>query len=75
MSVFSKYDFEKIAKERLFKGQTVALQKDTPYGNIVITKTEEQLNFFENGVFLFSNENLVQKEEDVHYAMLQHNVP
>jgi spermidine synthase len=70
-----KYDFEQIAKERLFKGQKVVVQKDTPYGNIVVTNTEEQLNYFENGVFLFSSENLVQKEEDVHYAMLQHKSP
>ena len=29
------------------------------------------MNYFENGVVLFSDGNVVQREEDVHYALLQ----
>lgn len=65
------YDIEKVARQALFPGQELILTEETPYGNLTITKTQNQLNFYENGVLLFSTDNDVQREEDVHYAMLQ----
>jgi len=61
----------KIAKNKLFTGQKVLLSRETAYGNLTITRTEGQLNFFENGVLLYSTGNIEQREEDVHYAMFQ----
>jgi len=69
------YDLEKFTKEKQFEGQELIFYKDTPYGNLVVTKSGEQLNFFDNSKLLFSTENYVDNEEAVHYAMLQHKAP
>ena len=69
------YDLEKYTKERQFKDQQLVYYKDTPYGNLVVTRSGEQLNFFENSMLLFSTENVTDNEEAVHYGMLQHNHP
>ena len=69
------YDLEKYTKERQFKNQELVYYKDTPYGNLVVTKTSKQLNFFDNSVLLFSTENTPDNEESVHYGMLQHKKP
>lgn len=64
-------DINKVAKSTLFEDQVILGTEETPFGNLVVTKTESQLNFFSNGVLLFSTEDVVVKEEDVHYTMLQ----
>lgn len=58
-----------------YPGQEIIKQEETPYGNIIVTKTGEQYNFYENGVILFNTKDVIAKEEDVHYAMIQHNNP
>ena len=68
-------DLEKITKEKQFKGQDLVFYKDTPYGNLVVTRNENQFNFFDNSKFLFSTENTIENEEAVHFAMLQHKNP
>ena len=62
-------------KSLLFKGQEILHVKDTPYGNIVVTRTQGQINFFENGSLLFSTGNQAENEEAVHYTMVQHKCP
>ena len=64
-------DLDRIAKEKLYHGQELLLSKETPYGNLSITKAENQINIFRDGIIYYTNENVIQKEEDVHYAMLQ----
>jgi spermidine synthase len=59
----------------LFPDQTLVKEKNTPYGYLFITKHEGQLNFYENNSLLFSTNNEIQNEEDVHYAMVQHHAP
>ena len=59
----------------LFPSQTIVFQKSSPYGYIVVTETSGQLNFFENGLPLFSTENTIENEENVHYAMVQREKP
>ncbi|MBL7102792.1 MAG: fused MFS/spermidine synthase [Bacteroidales bacterium] len=68
-------DIDSISAGYLYKNQEIVYQKDTPYGYLTVTKTADQLNFFENGVSLFSTENTVSNEENVHYAMVQHPNP
>ena len=68
---FFSFDLDKITKEQQYKNQELLEQKSTPYGDIVITKTAEQLNFYENGLILFTTENTIANEETVHYAMVQ----
>ena len=70
MSIF-KFEPNEIAKKKLFSGQKILLTKETAYGNLTVTETEGQMNFFENGVLLFSTGDVAQREEDIHYAMLE----
>jgi spermidine synthase len=64
-----------IFKSYLFKKQTVIMTKDTQYGNITVTKTYDQYNFYENGVYLFCSDNPLIDEEQVHYVLCQINKP
>ncbi|MFH1126053.1 MAG: hypothetical protein V1703_02915, partial [Candidatus Altiarchaeota archaeon] len=50
-------------------------QSSSLYGNLVVTRISSQINFFENGVPLFTTENTQQNEEVVHYAMAQRSSP
>ncbi len=59
----------------LFPGQTIAFFKDTPYGNLTVTRQEGQVSLFENGVLMFSTDDVTANEENVHYAMAQHEAP
>ena len=73
--VFFSIDFDKIAVKYLFPGQNILFQKETPYGNIVVSETDKQINFYENGNSLFSIPNVIENEELVHYSLIQHNKP
>ena len=66
-----QYDLNDLAKGKLFAGQQVLESKETAYGNLTVTRTGAQTNFFENGLLLFSTGDVAQREEDVHYALLQ----
>lgn len=58
-----------------FMNQELIARHETPYGRIVITRLGDQLNYYENGVLLFSSGNTIANEEQVHYAMAQHPSP
>jgi spermidine synthase len=62
-------------KEVYFTRQKVLFFRDTPYGNLAVTRTGGQLNVFDNGALLFSTDNQIANEEAVHYAMAQHPDP
>ncbi|MBW2974096.1 fused MFS/spermidine synthase [Candidatus Woesearchaeota archaeon] len=68
-------DLDRITRQQQYKGQELLFQKDSPYGSLAVTRTMGQLNFYENGLILFSTENTVSNEETVHYAMAQLNNP
>lgn len=68
-------DFDALSKSYVYKRQKIVLMKDTPFGSLVVTQAGNQYNFFENGVNLFSSDNVIANEESVHYAMLQHKNP
>ncbi len=65
-------------RSKLYTGQDILLSRNTPFGNITVTNTDGQINYFENGTFLFSSANLALQEEIAHFVMLQcinpHNV-
>lgn len=61
--------------DRPFMEQEVIARHETPYGRIVITRAGDQLNYYENGLLLFSSGNEIANEEQVHYAMAQHPSP
>jgi spermidine synthase len=59
----------------MYPGQEIIFHGSSPYGNIVITEMENQINFYENGIFLFSTNDTISAEQKVHYAMVQHKNP
>jgi len=74
-SLFILIDFNKTTTEMQFKNQELLFQKDSQYGRLVITKTADQINFFENGLTLFTTDDTIANEETVHYTMIQHENP
>ncbi len=72
---FFLVDLNELSTKIMFKGQDLVYQETSLYGNLVVTRTQEQLNFFENGVPLFTTENTIVNEETIHYPMLQHEKP
>jgi spermidine synthase len=59
----------------LFPDQQVVHRSETPYGKLVVTRTGDQLNVYENGVVLFTTNDVARAEESVHYAMVQSPEP
>ena len=73
--LFFTTDLNTTSTKIMFKGQELIFQKNSLYGNLVVTRTNEQLNFFENGIPLFTTENTIVNEETIHYPLLQHDNP
>ncbi len=69
------FDIDRLTMERLFPKQELITRTTSPYGDIVITKQENQYNFYENSVPLFSTDNIINIEEKVHYPMSQSKNP
>jgi len=67
-------NLDKAALQFLFPGQKILLFKDTPYGKLVVTEKDDQYNFFENNILLFTTNNIAVNEETVHYALLQRQI-
>jgi spermidine synthase len=57
--------------ERLYAGLRVEQVEETPYGRVVVTRHHEQLTFFENGIPVASNTDVLDAEETVHFALAQ----
>jgi spermidine synthase len=69
------FDVNGFALSYIYKNQNIVDQTETPYGKIVVTEMAEQYNFFENAIPIFSTDNTIASEENVHYVMLQHPNP
>ena len=67
----SLFNFDALTRKYLFYHQKILYFKDTPYGNLTITAQNEQKNFYENNVLLFSTNDPIMNEEAVHFAMIQ----
>jgi spermidine synthase len=68
-------DLHGFAEKLLFRDQKVIMDRPTPYGTVVITENAGQLNYFENGLPLFSSGNEIFNEEEVHFPMIQRPHP
>lgn len=66
---------EKLIRSLVYPNQEVVVSKDSPHGNIVITRREKMWSVYNNNVLLFDSENFMLNEEAVHFAMLQHPDP
>lgn len=54
-----------------YPSQKILHYKETPFGRFVVTKYKDQLNYFENGLLLFSSNQTQEKEEIIHYGLCQ----
>ena len=57
--------------KKQWKGFTVLESADSIYGKVTLTKRENQISFYENGIYLYSIPDIFSAEEIVHYNMLQ----
>jgi spermidine synthase len=66
---------EKRIRSWVYPNQEITISKDSPHGNIVITRRENLWSVYTNNQLLFDSENFMLNEEAVHFAMLQHPNP
>ena len=64
-------DWYGLVRSMNYPGQKILEDTETPYGNLVVTSSGEQVNVFDNGVSAFSSRDVISLEETVHYAILQ----
>ncbi len=68
-------DLDTYTGNLFYPSQKLIFHKNTPYGKLDVTMTAGQLNYYENGLLLFSSSNEIVNEESVHFAMIQHAGP
>ncbi len=66
---------DSVTAKMLYPGQEVLLNRDTPFGKMVVTENKGQYNFYSSGVLHASSWDIAKKEEKVHYAMALHPAP
>ena len=64
-------DLDELSTAIQYPGQRIVYRGHSPYGKLVVAEMSGQYNFMENGVVLFSTDNVQRLEETVHYAMSQ----
>ncbi len=55
----------------LYPEQIIVTHSESPYGRLVVTRTGDQISFFENGELLFSTPHTFANKELVHFALPQ----
>jgi spermidine synthase len=55
----------------LYPEQNIVAYKETRYGRLVLTETNDQFNFYENNTFLSSTFQPIENEEVVHFSASQ----
>jgi spermidine synthase len=68
-------DLDSYTGKLFYPDQHLIFHKNTAYGKLDVTMNARQLNYFENGLLLFSSNNEIGNEESVHFAMIQHPYP
>lgn len=58
-----------------FPGQNLVDTRNSIYGNLAVTRSGEQYNFFENGLFFAADRDEMANEYAVHFPMLYHPAP
>jgi spermidine synthase len=66
---------ETVSLARLWRGFHLVAARNSPYGNLVVVRTEASRSLFENGLVVFTVPDLAAAEEAVHFALLQHPAP
>jgi spermidine synthase len=68
-------DLDLHSRSLLFRNQITIETLDTPYGNLVVTETGDQITIYENGTPVSISYDVSTVEENVHYPMVQHDRP
>jgi spermidine synthase len=61
---------ENLLEKMRHPGQEILEQQDTPFGRLLVTRLNGQVTIFDNGKPLSQVDDVVTREENVHYAML-----
>ncbi len=67
----SSADLDSLSTGWLFQKQNIVARANSPYGKLVVTESDGQFDFIENGVPLTSTRDDQHVEETVHYALAQ----
>jgi len=68
-------NLDKISHQWQWSGFRLITSEETIFGHIAVVEKENQLSFFETGLWNFAVPDQLSAEEAVHYAMLQHPEP
>ncbi len=68
-------DLDIQVSKMLYPDQELLLSKDTPFGKLVVTEKAGQHNFFISGNPILISDDIIDREEKVHYAMCLHPSP
>jgi spermidine synthase len=66
---------DRVMRQLLLPGIKVTDTRDTPYGNITTGRYKGDLSLYYNQRLLAYNNDVADREEDIHYAMLQSETP
>jgi len=69
------YDPDVFFRQLLLPGIEIIGSEDTPYGNITRGVYEEEESVYYNQRLLMYKDDVTEREEDIHYAMLQSDSP
>jgi spermidine synthase len=69
--IISGVDINTQSLATLYEDQHIIYEKNSLYGHIVVTETADQITVFENNIPFFSTQDVIAREETVHYAMVQ----
>ncbi|MBU2651274.1 MAG: hypothetical protein KKA81_10095 [Bacteroidetes bacterium] len=72
--LFRSHFYEKLIQS-LYPGQILVDTKETPFGRLDVTRSGEQLAFYENGNIIFTSGDTEHSEETVHFPMALHQNP
>ncbi|MCF8230108.1 MAG: hypothetical protein K9G58_00490 [Bacteroidales bacterium] len=62
-------------KHKLFSSQEIIENRESVFGQVTVTRSGDQLNYYENGVLLYNTSDIAGTEEIVHFAFSQHPAP
>jgi spermidine synthase len=68
-------NLDKISRQWQWPGFHLVTSEETIFGHIAVVEKENQLSFFETGLWNFAVPDQLSAEEAVHYAILQHPDP
>ena len=65
------FDLDAISTRLQYPRQHIVARANSPYGKLLVTESDGQFDFIENGIPLTSTRDDQHVEETVHYAMAQ----